>query len=82
MAKYTPANGGLSEPFIKDTGATLSAVDLTWSSASALVTVFDARANVPVERWDADDLVVPTVCGTNPGPTLTLTFQVYAGIGG
>jgi len=47
-------------------------VDLTWSYASAL-TAFDARANVPV-----DGLIVPTVCGTNPGPTSTLTFQVFA----
>ena len=77
VAKYTPADGGLSEQFTKDTGAPLSAVDLTWSYASAL-TAFDARADVSVESWGADGLVVPTVCGTNPGPTSTLTFQVYA----
>ena len=77
VAKYTPADGGLSEQFTKDTGAPLSAVDLTWSYASAL-TAFDARADVPVESWGADGLVVPMVCGTNPGPMSTLTFQVHA----
>ena len=79
VAKYTPANGGLSEQFTKDTGAPLSAVDLTWSSASGL-TAIDARANFPVERWGADGLVVPMVCSTDLGPALTptLTFQVYA----
>ena len=60
-----------------DTGAPLSAADLTLSCASAL-TAFDARANTPVKGWVAVGLVVPTVCGTNAGPTSTLTFQVYA----
>ena len=77
VAKYTPTDGGLSEQFTKDTGAPLSAVDLTWSYASAL-TAFDARANVPVESWGAAGLVVPSVCNTNPGPTSTLTFEVHA----
>ena len=77
VAKYTPADGGLSEQFTKDAGAPLSAVDLTWSYASAL-TAFDARADVPVDSWGADGLIVPTVCGTNPGPTSTLAFQVFA----
>jgi glucoamylase len=77
VAKYTPTDGGLSEQFAKNTGVPLSAVDLTWSYASAL-TAFDARANVPVESWGAEGLVVPTVCSINPGPTSTLTFQVYA----
>jgi len=77
VAKYTPTDGGLSEQFAKDTGVPLSAVDLTWSYASAL-TAFDARANVPVESWGAEGLVVPTVCSRNPGPTSILTFQVYA----
>jgi len=77
VAKYTPTDGGLDEQFAKDTGAPLSAVDLTWSYASALTT-FDARANVPVESWGAEGLVVPSVCHTNPGPMSKLTFQVHA----
>jgi glucoamylase len=77
VAEYTPADGGLAEQFTKDTGAPLSAVDLTWSYASAL-TAIDARANVPVESWGAGGLAVPTVCGTNPGPMSTLTFEVHA----
>jgi len=75
VAKYTPADGGLSAQFQKDTGAPLSAADLTWSYASAL-TAFDARANAPVESWGADGLVVPAICGTQG--TSTLTFQVRA----
>ena len=77
VAKYTPTDGGLSEQFTKLTGAPLSAADLTWSYASAL-TAFDARANAPVESWGARGLKVPTVCGTNPAPTSTLTFEVTA----
>jgi len=76
VAKYTPADGGLSEQSQKITGAPLSAADLTWSYASAL-TAFDARANAPVESWGADGLVVPAVCGIQPS-TSTLTFQVHA----
>jgi len=76
VARHTPADGGLSEQFKKDTGAPLSAADLTWSYASAL-TAFDARANAPVESWGADGLVVPAVCGTIPWGS-AVSFEVHA----
>ena len=77
VAKYTPADGGPSGQFTKDTGAPLSAADLTWSYASA-PTAFDAKGKAPVENWGTDGLVVPTLCGTSPDSTSTLTFEVYA----
>jgi glucoamylase len=76
-AKYTPANGGLAEQFDKNNGSPLSAVDLTWSYASAL-TAFAARNGVVPASWGAQDLVVPSVCNKNPGPTVQVTFNVVA----
>ncbi|KDR82588.1 hypothetical protein GALMADRAFT_134180 [Galerina marginata CBS 339.88] len=76
-AKHTPLNGGLSEQFDKSTGAPLSAVDLTWSYASAL-TVFAARKGIIPSSWGAKGLVVPTVCNRNTGPTVQVTFDVVA----
>lgn len=76
-AKYTPANGGLAEQFDRNTGTPLSAVDLTWSYAAAL-TSFDARRGVIPPSWGASGLTVPTSCGSNTGPTVTVTFNVYA----
>ncbi|KAJ3506296.1 hypothetical protein NLJ89_g6948 [Agrocybe chaxingu] len=63
-AKYTPSNGALAEQFDRNTGAPLSAVDLTWSYASAL-TAFAARDGVVPASWGASGLVVPTVCNSN-----------------
>ncbi|KAJ7147179.1 glucoamylase [Mycena crocata] len=79
-AKYTPENGGLAEQFDRNTGAPLSAVDLTWSYAAAL-TVFSAHAGTKPASWGAAGLVVPAVCaaGTgSDGPTVPLTFNVEA----
>ena len=42
VARYTPATGGLSEQYSKDTGAQTSAKDLTWSYV-AVLTSFAAR---------------------------------------
>ena len=77
IAKYTPSNGGLSEQYSKTDGTPLSAVDLTWSYASAL-TAFDARKGVVPASWGAKGLVVPSVCRTNAGPIAQVTFNVYA----
>ncbi|KII86105.1 glycoside hydrolase family 15 protein [Plicaturopsis crispa FD-325 SS-3] len=55
-AKYTPATGGLSEQFSRSNGAPLSAVDLTWSYASAL-TAFAAKAGTVPASWGAKGLV-------------------------
>lgn len=76
-AKYTPANGGLSEQFDKGTGQPLSAVDLTWSYASAL-TAFGARAGTKTASWGAKGLTVPSQCASNAGPTVSVTFNVQA----
>ncbi|CAA7262982.1 unnamed protein product [Cyclocybe aegerita] len=76
-AKYTPSNGALAEQFDGNTGAPLSAVDLTWSYASAL-TAFAARDGVVPASWGASGLIVPTVCNSNTGPTVEVTFNVFA----
>ena len=77
IAKYTPSNGGLSEQYSKTDGTPLSAVDLTWSYASAL-TAFAAKEGVVPASWGAKGLAVPSVCGTNTGPIAQVTFNVYA----
>ena len=76
-AKYTPSNGGLAEQYNKATGAPLSAVDLTWSYASAL-TAFAARKGISPPSWGAKGLTVPSVCVPNTGPTVQATFKVVA----
>ncbi|KAF9483498.1 glycoside hydrolase family 15 protein [Pholiota conissans] len=77
-AKYTPANGGLAEQFDRNTGTPLSAVDLTWSYASAL-TVFAARKGLASATWGAKGLAVPSgTCQRNTGPTVQATFNVVA----
>ncbi|GJE98974.1 glycoside hydrolase family 15 protein [Phanerochaete sordida] len=76
-AKYTPAAGGLSEQFDKNTGAPTSAVDLTWSYASAL-TAFAARTGFAAPGWGAQGLTVPATCSGNAGPSVAVTFNVQA----
>ena len=79
-AKYTPSNGGLSEQFSKDDGSPLSAVDLTWSYASAL-TVFEARNGTAFPSWGAKGLSIPNKCLTQSGGsgnTVPVTFNVEA----
>ncbi|KAG6874887.1 hypothetical protein C0992_006081, partial [Termitomyces sp. T32_za158] len=76
-AKYTPADGSLSEQYHKDTGAPLSAKHLTWSYASAL-TAFAAREGRVLPSWGAKGLKVPDVCVPNPGPIVSATFNVVA----
>ncbi|KAF7314651.1 Glycoside hydrolase family 15 protein [Mycena kentingensis (nom. inval.)] len=81
VAKFTPRGGGLAEQYSRNTGAPVSAVDLTWSYAATL-SAFDARNGVkPVSSWGAAGLVVPAVCQTSSGtPTATVavTFNVVA----
>ncbi|KAI0248612.1 glucoamylase [Lactifluus subvellereus] len=76
-AKYTPPNGGLSEQYQNKTGAPLSAADLTWSYASVM-TAGDSRAGVTPVSWGAKDLTVPPTCTPNPGPQVSVTFEVLA----
>ncbi|KAH7885421.1 glycoside hydrolase family 15 protein [Phlebopus sp. FC_14] len=76
-AKYTPSGGGLAEQYSKSDGTPLSAVDLTWSYASAL-TVFAARAGVTSASWGAQGLTVPGSCLTSNAPTVSVEFNVDA----
>ncbi|KAJ7451618.1 glucoamylase [Mycena latifolia] len=76
-AKFTLSDGALAEQFDRNTGAPLSAVDLTWSYAAAL-TVFTARAGKTPATWGAAGLVVPTTCESNSGGTVAVTFNVVA----
>ena len=78
--KYTPSDGGLSEQYDKSTGAPLSAVDLTWSYASA-ITAFAARDNLNFASWGASGLTVPSTCSSyagGNGQTVPVTFKVQA----
>ncbi|KAL0577741.1 glycoside hydrolase 15 protein [Marasmius crinis-equi] len=86
VAKYTPANGGLSEQYTRAAGTPTSATDLTWSYASAL-TAFGARAGQTPASWGAKGLTVPTTCSGNTGGggggggggnTVAVTFNVHA----
>ncbi|KII86815.1 carbohydrate-binding module family 20 protein [Plicaturopsis crispa FD-325 SS-3] len=81
VAQYTPSDGGLAEQFDKSTGAPLSAVDLTWSYASAL-TAFAARNGTIPASWGAAGLTLPSTCSTGGsgggGSTVAVTFNVQA----
>jgi glucoamylase len=82
-AKYTPSDGGLSEQFQNKTGAPLSAVDLTWSYAS-VITAGNSHAGITPASWGARGLIVPPTCTPNPGPQVSVTFDVraYTQLGG
>ncbi|KZV59596.1 carbohydrate-binding module family 20 protein [Peniophora sp. CONT] len=82
VQKYTPSSGALSEQFDKSTGAQTSAVDLTWSYASA-ITAFEARNGTTPASWGAAGLTVPSTCstsggGSGGGSTVAVTFNVQA----
>ncbi|TFK40813.1 glucoamylase [Crucibulum laeve] len=76
-AKYTPADGSLAEQFHKDDGHPLSAKHLTWSYPATL-TAFAARKGVVPAGWGAKDLAVPSVCESNLGPQVTMSFNLIA----
>lgn len=76
-AQYTPSGGALSEQYSRSNGAPLSAIDLTWSYASAL-TVFAARAGQTPASWGAQGLSVPSSCLTSNAPTVSVAFNVNA----
>ncbi|KDR82587.1 hypothetical protein GALMADRAFT_275746 [Galerina marginata CBS 339.88] len=83
VAKYTPANGGLSEQYSKSNGVPTSATDLTWSYASTL-TAIAARNGVVLSGWGAQGLTVPSTCGGGSSgggggsATVQVTFDVKA----
>ena len=78
-AKFTPSNGGLAEQYSKNDGSPVSAVDLTWSYASAL-TAFNARTGALSGSWGAKGLTVPSSCAvpTSSSHTVVVTFTVQA----
>jgi len=76
-AEYTPSDGGLAEQYTRSGGSPLSARDLTWSYASAL-TAFAARDGFIPPSWGASGLTVPSSCTPNPGPTVSVSFNVQA----
>ncbi|KIJ40940.1 carbohydrate-binding module family 20 protein [Sphaerobolus stellatus SS14] len=78
-AKYTPSNGGLAEQFGKNNGSPVSAVDLTWSYASA-ITAFQTSTGVLSNSWGAKGLTVASSCvvPTSSSPTVVVTFTVQA----
>ncbi|KAG9103993.1 hypothetical protein FRC07_009874, partial [Ceratobasidium sp. 392] len=76
--KYVGPNGGLAEQFDRVTGLPKSAVDLTWSYASAL-TAFDARLLRVPESWGAAGLKAPTgTCKSQPIPRVPVTFNLVS----
>lgn len=78
VAKYTPSNGALSEQYDKNSGTPLSAVDLTWSYASAL-TAFEARAGKTFASWGAKGLTTSCSGGSSGSSgTVAVTFNVQA----
>jgi glucoamylase len=76
-AQYTPSGGALAEQYNRNNGTPLSAIDLTWSYASAL-TVFAARAGQPSASWGAEGLSVSSSCATSSAPTISVEFNVNA----
>jgi glucoamylase len=76
-AKYTPSGGGLAEQYSRSNGDPLSAVDLTWSYASAL-TVFAARGGQTSASWGAQGLTVSSSCLTSDTATVSVEFNVGA----
>ncbi|KAG0703765.1 glycoside hydrolase family 15 protein [Suillus ampliporus] len=76
-AKYTPSGGGLAEQYSRSDGTPTSAVDLTWSYASAL-TVFNARAGMTSASWGAAGLAVSPTCSTSKAAIVPVVFNVNA----
>lgn len=80
VQQYQGSGGALAEQFSRSNGSPLSAVDLTWSYASAL-TAFDARASKVPASWGASGLTVPATCSTGgggSGGTVAVSFTVTA----
>ncbi|TDL22186.1 glycoside hydrolase family 15 protein [Rickenella mellea] len=76
-ARYTPQDGALAEQYDRDTGTPVGARDLTWSYAAAL-TAFNARDGTGGKSWGAKGLIVPDVCRRGGGPSVKVSFNVFA----
>ncbi|KEP47038.1 glycoside hydrolase family 15 protein [Rhizoctonia solani 123E] len=76
--QYVGPAGGLAEQFDRATGAPTSAVDLTWSYASA-ITAFDARSFIIPGSWGAKNLKAPSgTCKSQPIPKVAVTFKLVS----
>ncbi|KAJ1301930.1 hypothetical protein OPQ81_000769 [Rhizoctonia solani] len=76
--QFLGPNGGLAEQFDRATGAPKSAVDLTWSYASA-ITAFDARSFQLPGSWGAKGLKAPSgTCQSQPIPKVPVTFNLVS----
>lgn len=62
VQKYTPADGGLSEEYDRDTGVQVSAPDLTWSYAAFLTAIARRDGSVPPSWGSSAALKVPGEC--------------------
>ncbi|KAK0119451.1 hypothetical protein ONS95_010900 [Cadophora gregata] len=63
--KYTPADGSLAEQFNRDTGAPLSAEDLTWSYA-AFISMAERRAGQFPPSWNTRRIAPsPSTCSSS-----------------
>jgi glucoamylase len=75
VQEYTPANGGLSEEYERNTGVQKSSPDLTWSYASFLTTIARRNGSVPPSWGSSAAISVPEKCdpttvkGTYATPT-------------
>lgn len=78
VEKYTPANGTLFEQFNRNTGAPLSAIDLTWSYAS-FVSMSSRRAGVYPPSWGASKASPPPSFCAATSATGTYVPAVAAG---
>ncbi|KAI5981706.1 glycoside hydrolase family 15 protein [Pisolithus albus] len=72
-ANYTPSDGSLAEQYSRTDGLPVSAVDLTWSYASALTAFAALEGQSPV-TWGAQALSVSSTCYS----PVSVTFNVDA----
>ncbi|MCJ1333089.1 hypothetical protein MMC10_009783 [Thelotrema lepadinum] len=82
IEKYMPSGGLISEQFDRNSGAQLSAVQLTWSYA-AFLTAVNARNNVVPASWgESSASSVPGSCVATSasGPYVTPTNTVFPGM--
>lgn len=75
VQEYTPASGGLSEEYDRNTGVQVSAPDLTWSYASFLTAIARRNGSVPPSWGSANALAIRQQCSptTVSGTYVTAT---------
>ncbi|KAH7324456.1 putative glucoamylase GMY2 [Stachybotrys elegans] len=76
VQQYTPSNGALAEQYDRNTGAPLSARDLTWSYAAFLTAIERRNGTVPPTWGEGSANTVPSVCTGTPSCNSRITFNV------